>query len=213
MISIGVKWVWRPREPDCEQADHHTPGKDSASMMCKMQKLIRSSWVRWVFFLGLCALSPLICKLTVFDPYTRFLTQERQVRPLFVALNNAVLATIPPPDGVVEVKREEPRSTTYHGVSLVIVYTIRNISSDSIFPYYGEILLSNGWEEYQGPHGEYHVVYYRGTSCVDIFVYKEDYYVSIYHDFLGQEFSPKMPPFWLVQYLEFGETSVDSCPP
>ena len=80
-----------------------------------MQKLIRSGWVRWVFFLGLCALSPLLCKLTVFDPYTRFRAQEEQARPLFMALNDAVLATIPPPGWAIQIERRGANSGSYHG--------------------------------------------------------------------------------------------------
>jgi len=67
-----------------------------------MQKLLRSTWVRWVLFLGLCTLSLGLCKLTLFDSYDRFIDQEKQVKPLFVALNDAVFASIPPPGVAVE---------------------------------------------------------------------------------------------------------------
>ena len=184
-------------------------------MKFQMQKLLRSTWFRWVLFLGLCALSLGLCKLTLFDSYDRFIEQEKQVRPLFVALNDTVFASIPPPEGVVEVERGAVGGWggTGHGVALFVDYENNDVSSDSIWSYYNEMLVSNGWEEYQKEFGGPTTRYYRDTSCVDINIFEKSYYIEIFHDLLGQEFSPKMPPLWLLRLHEYGETSVVRCPP
>jgi len=176
-----------------------------------MQKLLRSAWVRWALFLGLCALSLGLCKLAVFDSYDRFREQEKLVEPLFMALDDAVFASIPPPGGAVEVERHASGVGTHHGVALFVDYENNDVSSDSILSYYDGMLVSNGWEEYW-KGGENLIRYYRDTSCIDISISKEDYRITIFHDFPGQEFSPKMPPLWLLRLHEYGETSVAQCP-
>ncbi len=79
-------------------------------------------------------------------------------------------------------------------------------------PYYDEMLVSNGWKEYQEKIGEHLTCYYHSTACVDITTYKGDYRIKVFHDILGQEFSPKLPPMWLISLHEFGETTIARCP-
>ena len=132
----------------------------------------------------------------------------------FDALNSEVFATIPIPKGVVET--EQSRNgivtlSTEHGRYLRTEYNISQTQPDIVLDHYNSFFLSNGWKKtiaYEGFSS-----YFRGTSCVDLHFYGDNYTLNIWHDFWNQDFSPSNPRTKLLGFIEFGESSFAVCPP
>ena len=160
-----------------------------------------------------------LIRVIFIDWYEYFIARELEVRPLFAALNEDVLEQVPAPQGVDEIERylHLGGGSGYHGNFLTVVYAIRDASPQTVLSHYDQFFLSNGWSKYDGVYGVYSTdrfLYYRNTSCFVISIISEDEYrVYIEHDFFRQDFSPPVPPIWLIQLNEFGETYFARCPP
>ena len=156
-----------------------------------------------------------LIRVIFIDWYEYFIARELEVRPLFAALNEDVLEQVPAPQGVDEIERylHLGGGSGYHGNFLTVVYAIRDASPQTVLSHYDQFFLSNGWSKYdEMPTNR--SLYYRNTSCFDIQMLSEDEYrVYIEHDFFRQDFSPPVPPIWLIQLNEFGETRFARCPP
>ena len=178
------------------------------------KKSTTQSRLLWILVpLGLCLLLWLGFRAVFITPYERFREQEVEAELLLEQLNEEIFAQIPPPEGVVEESKVQNTASFYHGATLFVDYTIIDVQPNDVLAYYEQLLLPAGWSRYEGLIGEHETLYYRDTSCVQILMSTDDYLMGIYHDFRNQEFSPKMPPLWLVRLHEFSETSIDRCPP
>jgi hypothetical protein len=143
-----------------------------------------------------------------------FYDAEARAVAKFDALNSELFATIPVPDGVVEL--EQSRNgivtlSTEHGRYLRTKYNISQTQPDIVLDHYNKFFLSNGWKEtiaYEGFSS-----YFRGTSCVELSFYGDNYSLNIWLDFWKQEFSARDPNTWLLKFIEFGESSFAVCPP
>lgn len=155
------------------------------------------------------------------DQYKTLIEAEEQAIPKFVELNEAVLRELPPPDGIEITRRYNGdfRINTSHGVALHINYGDidgKKIQVGRVMAYYELLLSQRGWV--RDRLSDCSGLYYRDTSCVEVSFpcgrnEWSSYDISIWHDFEHQEFSPKLPPLWLVNLLEFGETRILICPP
>ena len=156
-----------------------------------------------------------LIRVIFIDWYEYFIARELEVRPLFAALNEDVFEQVPAPQGVDEIERSSSILGLggYHGNVLTVVYAIRDASPQTVLSHYDQFFLSNGWSKYdEMPTNR--SLYYRNTSCFDIQMLSEDEYrVYIEHDFFRQDFSPPVPPIWLIRLNEFGETYFARCPP
>lgn len=101
--------------------------------------------------------------------------------------------------------------STEHGRYLRTEYNISQTQPNIVLDHYKKFFLSNGWKEtiaYEGFSS-----YFRGTSCVNLYFYGDNYTLNIWHDFWKQDFSPHNPNTWLLKFIEFGESSFAVCPP
>lgn len=157
--------------------------------------------------------------IKVIHPLDVFRTQEVNSIQKFDALNNDVLSELPePPDGV-ELTSSGTGGilspTNVHGRRLRLEYSFNvDIAPDNILTLYEIELEQNGWS---GPSyvGDLSVIYYRDSSCVAITMISlvRKYYIEIWRDFLSQSFSPTLPPSWLLNMHDYGETDILTCPP
>jgi hypothetical protein len=147
------------------------------------------------------------------DPYNRFLDSVDDVRPMFDELNDSILEQLPPPEGVLVKETGHGHGGSQYGPYLYATYdTNQAIPMDEVRSYYDEILLSNGWEKFSEFRTSMTV--YRKTSCISIgFLSEELYDISIWHDFLKQDFSPQPPAQWVMVLHDFGERGFQRCPP
>ncbi len=176
-------------------------------------------WFRFIAIAGLSILvSLLLIRVIIVVPYEVFLSEEAKALPLFDQQNNDVLAEIPPPLGVSEVKRYETGSgpSLYqHGRQLKIEYTISSteLTQADISGYYRTLLEQNGWHELT----EFITVggiYDRDNACVDLYFGPEDneYKLVIWHDFWSSSFSPHKPNSWVMLFNEWYLQPVLHCP-
>ncbi len=146
------------------------------------------------------------------DPYNRFLDSVDEVRPIFDKLNDSILEQLPPPEGVFLKETGHSYGGSRYGPYLYATYdTKQKISMDDVRLYYKEALLSNGWEIFS----EFRIsmTLYRNTSCIRISFYSEELYdISVWHDFLKQDFSPQPPAQWVMVLHDFGERGFQKCP-
>jgi len=168
-------------------------------------------------------LSILVCgSLFLFSitSYLRFRSQERRALPQFAALNEAVYAQIPPPSGAEEQSVfRDPVEIQEHGIHLSVDYQISGLSADEVLSYYENLLIPKGWQIDEPDSDESVTVYYRGSACIRLALYQdpnrapESYHVTIYHDFLAQNFSPTPPPKWVLDAYDSFNTQMLRCPP
>jgi len=143
-----------------------------------------------------------------------FYNVEAHTVSRFDALNTELFATIPVPNGVVELDQSSngiTSPTTTHGRYLITNYQISQTHPDAVLDHYKKYFLSNGWKETVA-YKDFSS-YFRGTACVDVSFYGEKYSLNIWHDFWNQEFSPSDPHTKLLKFIEFGETAFARCPP
>jgi hypothetical protein len=143
-----------------------------------------------------------------------FYEAEANTVTKFDTLNNELLATIPVPSGVVEL--EQSRNgivtlSTEHGRYLRTKYNISHSHPDIVLEHYEKFFMSNEWKETIAYEGFYSV--HKGTACVDIHFFGDNYSLNIWHDFWNQGFSPSNPHTKLMGFIEFGESSFAVCPP
>jgi len=153
-------------------------------------------------------------------PLDVFRTQEVNSIQQFDDLNDAVLSELPePPDGVELISSGTGgilSPTNVHGRRLRLEYSVNvNITLDNILTLYEIDLEQNGWHGLPSYRSDRSVIYYRDSSCVEIIMISlvRKYYVEIWHDFLSQRFSPTLPPSWLLNMHDYGETDMLTCPP
>ena len=178
----------------------------------------------WIVVFAIC-FGCLLCPLGVWyfadhNPYNTLIEAEDQAVPRFAELNEAVLRELPPPEGVVSIHQDgNQRIDTQHGIDLSVDYGDaegKKIKGERIKEYYETLLTQEGWIKYS-QFDKCGVSYYRNTSCILVSFPCDndegDFYISIWHDFEKQDFSPTLPPLWLVNLLENGETRILTCPP
>ncbi len=157
--------------------------------------------------------------LTPIIQLNHFYDVEARAVSKFDTLNSELFASIPTPNRVVEIEQFSNGITspsTEHGRYLSTEYQISGTLpiealKYAVQKYYEEFFLSNGWKvsvSYKDFSS-----YSRGTACVDINFYGDNYSLSIWHDFWSEDFSPPDPPWRLLEFLEFGVSSFANCPP
>jgi hypothetical protein len=154
-------------------------------------------------------------------PYEKFQASEAIANPKFAALNDALYSQIPLPNGVDEESRSQQTAlNSSHGVHMYLDYLMVNTTPSEVQSYYDDFFLKQGWEKYELSSKGLGLVYYHGTSCYQINMslnhlgeISNQYLVFIYHDFFEQEFSPIIPPRFVLSYHEVGKTSFTRCPP
>ena len=171
---------------------------------------------RRIIAIGIVIIAILISTFCVWPmmPLNSFRYAEVQAVPRFDALNKQLFATIPVPSGVVELDQSSNgiiSLTTEHGRYLITNYQMFQTQPDVVLGQYDKFFLSNGWTVSVAYKDFYS--YFRGTACVDILFYGDKYSLSIWYDFWKQDFSPANPNTWLLEFLEFGESSFALCPP
>lgn len=147
-----------------------------------------------------------VLNLYVSLSYFQYLERDKAVRPLFIQLNLDVLDQISAPDGVMEIERV---SSYGHGSVLGVKYKLQNISIEAVVSHYDLLLVSMGWQK-----SETHIkTYVKGTSCftVDYYAMSDQYRILIKHDYFKQDFTPKMPPMWVIILNESGESQFSRC--
>ncbi len=167
-----------------------------------------------ILVLGGC----LLYWIKVIHPLRVFHSEEINSIPQFDALNEDVLKKLPEPPPGVELISSGTTGilgpSNMHGRVLRLAYSIDgDIDFDSILMLYQNGLEPNGW--YRLPKSQDDIVYYRGSSCVEIIIIapSEEYNIDIWHDFLSQSFSPTLPPARLLTMRDFYETDILTCPP
>jgi hypothetical protein len=155
-------------------------------------------------------------KFGVMEPYESFLKREQEIRPLFDALDTEVESQLPPlPSGSKLLNRSWyglDNSTFYkaHGRWLTLDISTM-LTPDAISAYYHSALLEKGWEENQRHQVSGSIFYYRGTSCIELGLSMDSYYIVIWHDFEKQPFSPVLPDQNITMFFEAGR-KVAECP-
>lgn len=182
-----------------------------------MRSRKQSLWVKLVAtLLALLAICISLWGIFLY-PYRSFRAQEIETLPSYDALNDAVLKELPEPPEGVELKSKGSGGivgpSNMHGRILRLTFSIVNTRPYDIYTYYENALATKGWANvYRGE-----IIYYRNTSCIKIKVYDsqflKEYYISIWQDFSAQDFSPALPPLWLLRFYDFGETDILTCPP
>jgi hypothetical protein len=182
----------------------------------------------WMTCLGLLLASCLgiyILLALYWFPYERFKKESLAAVPKFDALNETVLEELPLPQGAVEVEKHSwgikyPDSTRYDR-ELEVYYTV--VNSAGVLDIYKNYFISHGWKDINPKHESSTTIgYYLGTACVGVgFPFSDEpdrYLVSISHDFLNQNFSPKIPKlpnigkYNLLEIYEGLKFSVGTCP-
>jgi hypothetical protein len=161
-----------------------------------------------------CVLVFVIYQSYMLTPYKQFREEEQQIRTKFEKLNLDTLQTIPPPPNVSPINVQQSNANTEHGVILRAEYPMNGNGSDTIIEYYRKLLEAQDWQVEQ-PSGEHALLFYKQTGCVELTIYdshSHTFILTVWYDFLNQEFSPKMPPLWLVKWFEYSETQIDRCP-
>lgn len=158
----------------------------------------------------------IICSLclTPIIQLDHFYNVEARAISKFDTLNTELFATIPVPNGVVELDQSSngiTSPTTTHGRYLITDYQISQTQPDVVLDHYKKFFLSNRWKETVAYQDYY--LYSRGTECVNVSFYGEKYSLNIWHDFWNQDFSPSDPHTKLLKFIEFGETAFARCPP
>jgi len=162
----------------------------------------------------------IICSLCLVPiiQLNHFYDVEARAVSKFDTLNSELFATIPVPNGVVELEQSSNgiiSPSTEHGRYLRTEYQISGtrpieLLKYDVLKYYEEFFLPNGWKVSVSYKDFY--TYSRGTACVDISFYGGNYSLSIWHDFWSQGFSPPDPNWRLLEFLEFGESTFANCP-
>lgn len=143
-----------------------------------------------------------------------------EVKKKLIDLNHATLTQILPPDGMVELTREDLGVNTIsdYGVDTIVNYRIEN-PEQNIQAYYQSMLDQQGWNLLYSTPNSSSIEYRRysfNETCLRITTYpqnKEVYDIIVFHDFQKQSFSPKLPPLWYVQGIrEMGKTNINTCP-
>jgi hypothetical protein len=140
--------------------------------------------------------------------YRQYLEQDAAVHPLYVQLNLEIFNQIPVPDGVLEINR----SSSYgHGSRLMVVYKLTNTTIAAVFAHYDQFLATNKWIRLLST--EERKNYARATSCFAIYYYGVPnlYDITIEHEYFKQDFTPKMPPDWIMFLHEGGEIHFSGC--
>ena len=149
--------------------------------------------------------------------YENFRSEERNSLIRYDALNAAVLDKLPVPSGAKQISKGSggiTGPTNVHGRMIVIEMVITNATYDALSSFYERNLLSLGWRRYDS-NISFVQTFFRDKSCVSFLLHREDvsrYMIQIWHSFLGWEFSPKLPPLWLLNIRDYGETDILTCP-
>lgn len=142
-------------------------------------------------------------------PYSNFKKQAHEMIPQYDALNFLVYKDIPSPPQNTPIKRmfsngiDSPANL--YGRNLYIEYDMGNLSSNEIFDYYARHLIKNQWSA--STYSEFATIFIKGNACVSIEISENlgFYNIHIWHDFLGQEFSPTFPDLKHVNIYGMGE--------
>lgn len=165
--------------------------------------------------LGLMFLCGYLLYLVYSAPYQKFRDDEAQALGKFEVLNEALYSQLPVPRGVTEekqVRQRDPGSTT-HGAILLVEYDLGNQSLENILDFYDTHFRTIGWEKFViSDDFDPNIVYYKTNACVEIFFPANPslYELQIYHDFLSEDFTPKIPK--VIYWHEIGPKFV-RCPP
>jgi len=170
-----------------------------------------------IILMALLAICALVLWAVFANPYKVFRAQEIKAISQYDALNDTIVQGLPkPPEGTELISNGvggilSPSSE--HGRLLRLTYSIGNLYPADIFAHYENALVLQGWQQLY--FGE--IIYFRNTSCIKINAYNsqhlKEYYISIWHDFTRQSFSPSLPPMWVLRFFDFGETDILTCPP
>jgi hypothetical protein len=179
-----------------------------------------------VGLLGLIGI-PLWLYTAFVQPYLVFVAAEKQSLPLYADLNNAALMQLPPPPTALELRRLSKNTTAFgadnlysHGVVFVVDYKViaAVMNAQDVLAYYDKTVRANGWDTYDGNASGVGRFYIHDTACLTLTFgsFSEQtihYTLTLWHDYAHQSFSPTLPPLWLMNFYEQGETQILGCPP
>jgi hypothetical protein len=154
-------------------------------------------------------------------PVMEFAKEENNSIIKFDLLNENIAKDIPlPPD---RVKLEKiyklgiDDSKPIHGRQLVAYYSVTgetNMTDEEILSYYQSNLQLKGWNVLEDNRS----IYFQGielkkdTACIMIEFILEEYEITVWHDYLKQNFSPTLPDKWLLDIIDAGKTDIWTCP-
>lgn len=178
---------------------------------------------RWRWPLGIVLAVALLCSGmclwilwtagNYISPLAEFYEKEKQVSPLYDALNDTTASELPPlPDGAREVRRwsEGIVDPLYLHGRLLHINVHAVMTGAEILDYYGNALLANGWHGSELRFGD--AVYVLDTACIRIETNLNEYNLVIWHDFVNQKFSPPLPDTNLMKFVELDEGGILRCP-
>ena len=192
-------------------------------------KIKREPWMTCLGILLTSCLGVYILLALYWFPYETFRKESLAAVPKFDALNEAVLVELPLPQGAIEVERhswgvESPDWTRYDRM-LEIDYLITDVSG--VLDVYKKYFIDHGWRD-SNPNQQplTAIGFYRDVACVSVWLTnvghgvdaQNGYHVHIYHDFLNQDFSPKIPKLPnigednLLEIYHAFKFSVGTCP-
>lgn len=136
-----------------------------------------------------------------------------------ISLNHAALAQIPIPAGVIMTEQQEWGVDSIHtsyGVDTHISYMIIDPKLD-VQLYYRNLMNQLGWVLISSSPGDLIVetIYNKKTTCMRVTTYPSEnkvYDIEVYQDFLKQDFSPKLPPEWYIEFRQYGQNNIEQCP-
>jgi len=149
--------------------------------------------------------------------YESFRSEERNSLIRYDALNAAVLDKLPVPPSAKQIIKGSGgiiSPTNVHGRILVVEMATTNATYHDLSSFYEKNLLSSGWQKHDS-NFSFAQLFVRDKSCVRFTIPHEDvsqYMIQIWHSFLGWEFSPNLPPLWLLNIRDYGETDLLTCP-
>lgn len=157
-------------------------------------------------------------------PIKKFTEEEEEGKSIaqFDFLNDSIAKEIPSPLNGIQFKKTSRLgmdiSKPIHGRLLVLYYTvtreINNTAYEDVLVYYQSDLQSKGWEAIENNRSIYFrgIELKKGTACIMIEFIRDDYEISIWHDYLKQSFSPTLPSKWLLEIFDVGKTDIWTCP-
>ena len=87
------------------------------------------------------------------------------------------------------------------------------LTFEEIVNYYGNLLNSSGWKEYENEADRH--AFIHGTSCISVSRHQEflgEYHLKVWNDYWRQDFSPQKPPAWLLKEIRDLGGGVLECP-
>jgi hypothetical protein len=155
----------------------------------------------------------IVIPIALFFYYHAFLDKLEVSIPLFKELNTNVLRQIPPPKQASETIQTSSMGNIdnfVYGTEFNVSYKFSGMRVNDIIDYYNDLLVNHsGWTKVDQEHN---LIFYQNKSaCINLSIFTDTYVIKIWHDFEHQEFSPFLPPAWLLKMFDGGYGHVLLC--